>query len=61
MRRFAQVRIPGTGFILHVDVSESLQELGQRKRKRLRRQGVAPLETEATILAAVAAWWSQTT
>ena len=58
LRRFAKVRIPGTRFILQVDVSESVQELSQRKRKWLHRQGIQAQAADAIIEAAVAQWWA---
>lgn len=58
LRRFAKVRIPGTKFILQVDVSQSVQMLSQRKSKWLRRQGINPRTAEVLIQEAVAAWWA---
>ena len=58
MRRYAKVRIPGTTIILQVDVSQSIQELSQRKRKWLRRQGINPKTAEALCEDAVATWWA---
>ena len=57
MRRHAKVRIPGMNIILQVDVSESLQEVSQRKRKWLRKNGIAVKTAEALIADAVATWW----
>lgn len=58
MRRFAQVRVAGTSIILNVDVSQSIQELSQRRRKWLNRQGIKPQTAEAIIDTAVASWWA---
>ena len=58
LRRFAKVRIPGTRFILQVDVSQSVQAVGRNKRRYLRRKGVEPQTAEALILSAVAQWWA---
>ncbi len=59
MRRFAKVRIPGTTVILKVDVSQSIQELGKHKRKKLRNKGFKLQWAEAIIRAAVEEWWGR--
>ena len=58
IRRRAKVRIPGTNFILNVDVSQSIQELSRGKKRWLRRQGIEPQTAEALIQDAVAQWWA---
>ena len=58
MRPFAKARIPGTNIVLHVDVSQSVQELSQRKRKWLRRNGIEAQTATALIEDAVAQWWA---
>lgn len=58
MRRFAKARIPGTNIVLHVDVSQSIQELSQRKRKWLRRNGIEAQTATALIEDAVSQWWA---
>jgi hypothetical protein len=61
MRRRATVHIPGTKFILNVDVSESMKPLSQRQSKRLHRQGIHPRtapSAEGLIQEAVEAWWA---
>ena len=59
MRRFAKARIPGTNIVLHVDVSQSVQELSQRKRKWLRRNGIEAQTATALVENAVAQWWGK--
>lgn len=59
MKRFAKVAIPGTGIILHLDVSNSIQETSKTKRKRLRRHGFQVKSTEALCKQAVAIWWAK--
>lgn len=58
LRRYAKARIPGTNIVLHVDVSQSIQELSQRKRKWLHKQGIQTKTATALIEAAVAQWWT---
>lgn len=58
LRRFAKVRIPGTRFILQVDVSQSVQAMGRNKRRNLRRKGVETNTAEALIQSAVTQWWA---
>lgn len=59
MQRFAKVSIPGTGIILQVDLSNSIQGVSKSKRKRLRRHG-SPVQSEnALCKAAVAIWWAR--
>ena len=57
LRRYAKARIPGTNIVLHVDVSQSIQELSQRKRKWLRRNGIEAKAATALIEDAVSQWW----
>jgi hypothetical protein len=57
LRRYAKARIPGSNIVLHVDVSQSIQELSQRKRKWLRRNGIEAKAATALIEDAVAQWW----
>ena len=59
LRRYAKARIPGTNIVLHVDVSQSIQELSQRKRKWLRRNGIEAKAATALIEDAVAQWWAR--
>jgi hypothetical protein len=59
LRRYAKARIPGTNIVLHVDVSQSIQELSQRKRKWLRRNGIEARAATALIEDAVAQWWAR--
>ena len=59
LRRYAKARIPGTNIVLHVDVSQSIQELSQRKRKWLRRNGTEAKAATALIEDAVAQWWAR--
>lgn len=59
LRRFAKARIPGTNIVLHVDVSQSIQELSQRKRKWLRRNGIEAQTATALIEDAVSQWWAK--
>jgi hypothetical protein len=58
MRRYAKAGIPGTNIVLHVDVSQSIQELSQRKRKWLRRNGIEAKAATALIEDAVSQWWA---
>jgi len=58
LRRYAKARIPGTNIVLHVDVSQSIQELSQRKRKWLRRNGIEAKAATALIEDAVSQWWA---
>jgi hypothetical protein len=58
LRRYAKARIPGTNIVLQVDVSQSIQELSQRKRKWLRRNGIEAKTATALIEDAVAQWWA---
>ena len=58
-RRIAKARIPGTNIVLHVDISQSIQELSQRKRKWLRRNGIEARAATALIEDAVAQWWAR--
>ncbi len=59
LRRYAKARIPGTNIVLHVDVSQSIQELSQRNRKWLRRNGIEAKTATALIEDAVAQWWAR--
>ena len=59
MQRFAKVKIPGTNVILQVDISQSFQELGEHKRKKLRTKGVKLHSREALCKAAVEEWWGR--
>ena len=59
LRRYAKARIPGTNIVLHVDISQSVQELSQRKRKWLRRNGIVPETATALIESAVSQWWAK--
>lgn len=58
LRRYAKARIPGTNIVLHVDVSQSIQELSQRKRKWLHKHGVETKTATTLIEDAVAQWWA---
>ena len=58
LRRFAKVRIPGTRFILQVDVSQSVQAMGKSKRKYLKRHSIETHTEVALILSAVTQWWA---
>ena len=58
LRRFAKVRIPGTRFILQVDVSQSVQAMGGNKRKYLKRKGIETHTEAALIESAVSQWWA---
>ena len=58
LSRHATVRIPGTRFILNVDVSGTTKPLAQRQSKRLHQQGLKPRTEETLIQEAVAAWWA---
>ena len=58
LRRFATVRIPGTKFVLKVDVTETIKAPSQRQSKRMHRQGLKPKTAETLIQEAVEAWWN---
>ena len=59
LRRIASVGIPGTNIILKVDVSDSIQEMSQRKRKWLHKNGINPQTELQLIEQAVATWWAR--